>query len=148
MARDQQGDQVEDLRLHRHRRAAAPDLARAEIDFEPFRREPSRTTLPTCPACGALLRQHVLWFDEFYDGHRDYQWERVLEAAATMRLALFVGTSFAVGVTELFLRHGLEAQVPMLAIDPGAREAPHPAVHLLRVPAETLLPEVCAILEA
>ncbi len=123
-------------------------LERAAIDFGAFERAPSRATLPTCPACGALLRQHVLWFDEFYDEHGDYQWARVLEAAASMRLALFVGTSFAVGVTELFLRRGLDAGVPMFAIDPGAAAPPHPAVHLLRAPAEMLLPAVCTILGA
>ncbi|MGB0973199.1 MAG: acyl-CoA dehydrogenase family protein, partial [Mycobacterium sp.] len=31
--------------------------------------------------CGELVRAHVLWFDETYDGHRDYGYERVIEAA-------------------------------------------------------------------
>ncbi len=128
--------------------APGGSIARAAVDFEAFQATPSRATLPTCPACGSLLRQHVLWFDEFYDEHQDYQWERVLEAAATMRLALFVGTSFAVGVTELFLRRGLDAGVPMFAVDPGAAAPPHPSVHLLRVPAESVLPAVCEVLGA
>ncbi len=120
--------------------APGGSLARAEVELAAFQREPSLATLPRCPSCGELLRQHVLWFDEFYDEHRDYQWPRVLTAAGSMDLALFVGTSFAVGVTELFLRAGLERGVPLWAIDPGAARAPHPRVELLRAPAERLLP--------
>jgi NAD-dependent deacetylase len=123
-------------------------LARAAFDMRAFHADPSRAGLPTCPACGSLLRQHVLWFDEFYDEHRDYQWPRVMEAATTMRLALFVGTSFAVGVTELFLQHGLQGRVPLFAVDPGAERPPYAGVNLLRAPAELLLPAVCDALGA
>src|SRR5262249_37136759 len=38
-------------------------LPRARFDLAPFRAEPRLEHLPRCPACGALLRQHVLWFD-------------------------------------------------------------------------------------
>lgn len=123
----------------------APDgsIARADVDMAPFFATPSRETLPTCPTCGSLLRQHVLWFDEFYDEHADYQWHRVLEAAASMRLGLFVGTSFAVGVTELFLQQGRWGGVSLHAVDPGADTPPYPGVNLLRARAEALLPAVC-----
>jgi NAD-dependent deacetylase len=124
--------------------APAGSLARAEIEMRRFQETPSLETLPVCPACGHLLRQHVLWFDEFYNEHRDYQWPRVLEAAATMGLGLFVGTSLAVGVTELFLRHGLSKGVPLYAIDPGAEQAPYPGIVLLREKSEELLPALCA----
>ena len=60
-----------------------------------------------------------------------------------MDLCLFVGTSFSVGVTDLFLRGGLTARRPMLAIDPGAAASPHPSVTLFREPSEVLLPAVC-----
>ena len=118
-------------------------LPRAHIDMRAFKAEPVAANVPRCPSCGALLRQHVLWFDEFYDEHRDYQWERVAEAARTMDLCLFVGTSFSVGVTDLFLRGGLMSGCALLAIDPGAAASPHPSVTLLREPSETLLPAVC-----
>ncbi len=124
---------------------AAPhgSIPRAEIDFAPFHADPGPQTLPVCPACGGLLRQHVLLFDEYYDAHRDYQWPRVLSAASTMDAALFVGTSFAVGVTELFLQAGLRSGCALAAIDPGAAAPPHPRVTLLREPSEELLPAVC-----
>jgi len=131
-------------------RYAAPrgSIARAAVDLDAFRAMPSTTTLPRCPACDALLRQHVLWFDECYEDHQDYQWSRVLDAATTMDLALFVGTSLAVGVTELFLRYGVARGVPVWLVDPGAGDPPHPKVRVLRDPAEALLPTVCAGLGA
>ena len=118
-------------------------LPRADIDMAAFNAEPVAANVPRCPSCGSLLRQHVLWFDEFYDEHRGYQWERVLDAAQLMDMCLFVGTSFSVGVTDLFLRGGLMTGRPMLAIDPGAAASPHPSLTLLREPSETLLPAVC-----
>ena len=117
-------------------------LPRSDIDMRAFEAEPVAENVPRCPSCGSLLRQHVLWFDEFYDEHRDYQWDRVVDAAQTMDTCLFVGTSFSVGVTDLFLRGGLIAGRPMFAIDPGAAAAPHPSVSLLHEPSEILLPAV------
>ena len=127
--------------------APTGSLPRADIELEPFFADPSRETLPKCPECGSLLRQHVLWFDEFYDEHREYQWARVLRASRSMGMALFVGTSFAVGVTALFLEAGLHLGVPMFSVDPASGEAPHPRIESLREKAEELLPAVCAILE-
>ena len=118
-------------------------LPRADIDMAAFEAEPVAANVPRCPSCGSLLRQHVLWFDEFYDEHLDYQWDRVVDAAQTMDTCLFVGTSFSVGVTDLFLRGGLMAGRPLLAVDPGAAASPHPSVTLFREPAEALLPSVC-----
>ena len=117
-------------------------MPRAGIDMSAFKAEPVAEKVPRCPSCSALLRQHVLWFDEFYDEHRDYQWERVVDAAQTMDACLFVGTSFSVGVTDLFLRGALMSGRPVLAIDPGAAESPHPSLTLLREPSEDLLPAV------
>ena len=118
-------------------------LPRLGVDMLAFKSDPVAANVPRCPSCGSLLRQHVLWFDEFYDEHRDYQWDRVVEAARTMDLCLFVGTSFSVGVTDLFLRGGLMTGRPLLAIDPGAAASPHRSVALFREPSEVLLPAVC-----
>ena len=127
--------------------APSGSLARRDIDMQPFIANPCENTLPKCPACGALLRQHVLWFDEYYDGHKDYQWWRVMAAATEMRLVLFVGTSFAVGVTDLFLQNAWEAQIPAFSIDPAAREKTHPALSALKAPCELLLPALCRCLD-
>jgi NAD-dependent SIR2 family protein deacetylase len=86
----------------------------------------------------------VLWFDELYTGHQDYQWSRVMEAAERMRLALIVGTSMSVGVTD-FIQSSAEArQVPTFMVDPGGASRAAGS-HVMRMPhkAEELLPLVC-----
>ena len=141
------------LRCSRHGCAnAAPSgsLDRSGIDLEPFRRSPERRHLPTCPECGALLRAHVLFFDEMYDEHVDYRFDQVVDAAGEAGLMIFVGTSFSVGVTDLLVRAGARRGVPRLSIDPGG--APQPGgwtgIETLGAPAEVLLPEVCRRLRA
>jgi NAD-dependent deacetylase len=125
--------------------APAGSLPRAQFDLASFVAAPSPATLPRCPQCRAVMRQHVLWFDEYYDSHRDYQWARVLDAAASADAVLFVGTSFSVGVTDLVLHGALGRGRPVLSIDP-AGAAPLPAVVSLRARAEEILPAVCRLL--
>lgn len=122
-------------------------VLRAEVDMQPFFAKPSIETLPVCRVCGRLLRQHVLWFDEYYDGHADYQWPAVQEAASSMGLGLFVGTSFSVGVTDLFVQGGLQAGTPLYAIDPGTESPPYRGIELLKEKSEKLLPAVCQALD-
>jgi NAD-dependent deacetylase len=124
--------------------APAGSLLRSDVDVSKFLANPARETVPVCPACGALLRQHVLWFDEFYTGHDDYQWARVQRAVPAAQLVLFVGTSMAVGVTDLVLSNALGRGVPVYSIDPGGR--PQRGVTSLRAPAEQVLPALCQLL--
>jgi len=126
--------------------APSGSLLRSEVDVTAFLAAPSMETVPRCPECGDTLRQHVLWFDEYYGEHEDYQWSRVMQAAATMELALFVGTSFAVGVTDLFLQQALSRGILTFSVDPAGTKIPGAALSVLRGNAETLLPEVCASL--
>ena len=120
-------------------------LLRRDFDLDTFHVDPRALNLPRCPACNAILRQHVLWFDESYGEHEDYQFERVLEAAETMDLLLCIGTSFSVGVTELLLQRAAARQIRILSIDPS--DSPNPApwypIEKLRSLAEDLLPAVC-----
>ena len=125
--------------------APAGSLPRRDFDLQEFLAAPSAATLPRCPRCQAIMRQHVLWFDEYYDSHQDYQWPRVLAAAADSDAVLFVGTSFSVGVTDLILNAALERDVPVLSIDP-ALAAPMAPVVSLRVRAEEILPRVAEAL--
>ncbi len=124
--------------------APAGSLPRRDVDLAAFRRQPAAEHLPRCPACGALLRAHVLFFDEFYDEHRDFRFAEVCAAADEADLLLFVGTSFAVGVTDLLLGAGLRRRLPMFAVDPAARRPPRPGVVLLPFAAEEQLPELTA----
>lgn len=120
-------------------------LPRASFDLDGFVRGPSTATLPRCPICRNVLRQHVLWFDEYYDSHRDYQWDRVLDAAGSADAVLFIGTSFSVGVTDLVLTSALRRRCPVVSIDPAGRP-PHPEVIAIGARAEEILPAVCAAL--
>lgn len=113
-------------------------LPRADFDLAIFEANPCEANLPRCPSCGSVMRQHVLWFDEYYDSHRDYQWPRVLQAAGDCDAVLFVGTSFSVGVTDLILRSALDRAVPVLSVDPAL--AAIPGVRSLSARAEALLP--------
>lgn len=131
---------------------AAPkgSLARADVAAATaeFLAAPAPATVPRCPACGALLRQHVLWFDEFYQGHRDYQIDHVLGAAKRAAVVIFVGTSFAVGVTDMILESALARNAAVFSIDPAADRAPHRRIRTIAAQAEQLLPDLCAALGA
>ncbi len=125
--------------------APGGSLARSEVDFSAFQAEPVAANLPRCPGCGSLLRQHVLWFDEYYHEHADYQFPRLERELSGMALTLFVGTSFSVGVTDIILRAALFNHIPVFAIDPGeptllvSRGFEH-----LSARAEEILPRVCS----
>lgn len=121
---------------------AAPtgSIPRPEADIARFAADPRRETLPRCPACGDLLRQHVLWFDEAYASHASYDFERALDFAMGAAAMLFVGTSFSVGATDAFVRTARVARVPVASIDPGDHPPP-PGVTPVCAKAEEVLPE-------
>ncbi len=120
----------------------AGSIDRAEVDLAPFRQQPATDTLPRCPDCKAVLRPHVLFFDEYYDSHRDYQIHEVLAAAGSSDVVVFIGTSFSVGVTDMLLRAGWENRATMFSIDPhAAPPVGHPLRHL-EESAEVALPAV------
>lgn len=120
------------------------DLSR--IDFSAFRAAPDRANLPCCPECQSVLRAHVLFFDEYYLEHLDYRFEEAERLAEEADIVLFVGTSFSVGITDLYLRAGHQRGIPMLAIDPAAGPRQWPGLQTLTAPAEKLLPAVCSLL--
>jgi hypothetical protein len=59
-----------------------------------------------------------------------------------MALAVFAGTSFSVGVTDLVLREALGWKLPVVSIDPAGRP-PAPGVTTVQAGAEDVLPAVC-----
>lgn len=126
--------------------APSGSLPRAAADFSDFLRSPRRETIPRCPECGALLRAHALLFDEYYEEHADYRYGEIRRAVERMAVALFVGTSFSVGVTEMVLREALGWRIPAFSIDPAA-PPPVPGITGLRAPAEEILPAVRRELE-
>ena len=129
------------------RLGAVESIALDDMDFAEFDRDPRVAAIPACPACGTLVRPHVLWFDELYVSHADYQWHVVDAAVARIRLLICVGTSLAVGVTSFLQSAAAEAEAPVFLVNPGERprEAHRSMVHV-RARAEELLPEACGIL--
>lgn len=118
-------------------------IAASEVDLTAFRANPVEANVPRCPSCGAFLRMHVLWFDEMYAGHRDYQWRRVgIAAQVRVGVVIFAGTSFSVGVTELVTNFALRRRVPVFNIDPTPRVS-EPGITTIAAGAEVALVEVC-----
>ena len=125
----------------------AGSIPRSSVDMDAFVAAPSAATLPLCAACGAVLRQHVLWFDEDYGSHDDYCFLRARRTADTCDRLLFVGTSFAVGATDSFLRSARFAGARVMSIDPGEHRSP-PWVEQVTAKAEEVLPAACRALGA
>lgn len=121
---------------------AAPrgSLPAVQVDFTAFDAAPTPATLPKCPVCGAPLRAHVLWFDEYYNEHTDYQFERALSAFSQADLILFVGTSFSVGVTAA----ALNTSATHWLIDPAGCD--EPGVRCLLAAQEQALPALVVAL--
>lgn len=111
----------------------------SDTDFSAFVADRSAENLPTCPLCGDYLRPHVLWFDEYYSGHRDYQIDRALTALKRAGVVLFVGTSFSVGITEMAVQIALQRGGEIFSIDPVSAP-PHPAIGWIGQPSEEVLP--------
>jgi len=136
-------DRVRCSRIGCRRGAPTGSLTLSEVDFSTFERQPIRENIPTCPECGALLRAHVLFFDEFYLEHADYRFMEAESAADQADAILFIGTSFSVGVTDLYLQAGARRGVPMFSIDPASTPAHWTGMTPMPAPAEDLLPAVC-----
>ncbi|MFT5686927.1 MAG: NAD-dependent deacetylase [Myxococcota bacterium] len=127
--------------------APGGSIAMSEVDFSAFAADPIESNLPRCPLCRELLRPHILWFDEYYTDHRDYQIQRVRRAQKRARVTLFVGTSFSVGITEMAMRMALQRGQRIYSIDPVSRP-PHPGVTWIAKPSEEALPALMDALRA
>lgn len=123
--------------------APAGSLPRDETAEDAFDADPCEARLPRCPACGALLRQHVLWFDEYYQEHEDYGFERLVRSSGLATAVWFVGTSLSVGVTDFVLRDALRRGAPVALLDPRPPAGLPPGVDAFAVKAEEVLPEAC-----
>ena len=131
------------------RYGAVESIALNEVDFAEFDRDPRADAIPTCPSCGTPVRPHVLWFDELYTSHADYQWHVVERAAGRLRLLVSVGTSLAVGVTSFLQSAAAESGAPVFLIDPGGRPPDaRRAMIQVRTRAEDLLPRISRALGA
>ena len=64
------------------------------------------SSMPRCPACGALARPHIVWFGESYDAEL---LESVLRFLSRTDLVLVVGTSGMVPMPVYLTQHAVQA---------------------------------------
>jgi NAD-dependent deacetylase len=121
-------------------------MAFGEEEIVRFLRHPTRANVPRCAACRGILRPHLLYFDEAYAEHADYEIERVREALQRAAVILCAGTSFSVGVTRQVEAEARARQLPFFDLDPGARSEVPGSIRI-REGAETALPAVWAKLQ-
>ena len=120
--------------------APAGTLPRDPAAEAAFDADPRPETVPRCPACGSLLRQHVLWFDETYDEHESYDYRRVIAASGMASAVWFIGTSLSVGVTDMILRSAVRRGAPVALFDPRPPAHVPRQVDVFEVKAEEVLP--------
>lgn len=95
------------------------DLAASFATDRPLRADELQRL--TCRLCGALLRPHVLWFDECYDEER-FRFESAQRAAARAALLFVVGTSLATTLPAAMVRIVVGRGAPLLVVDPDHGE--------------------------
>lgn len=117
--------------------AAVPSVDLSKVDAGVF---------PTCARCGAPMRPLVLLFDEYYDGHEQFQAHRARRALDDADLIVFVGTSFSVGITSSAIRSADVSGARVVNVNP--EPAPFPNVTELNGGAEVMLPKLVELLRA
>jgi NAD-dependent deacetylase len=117
-------------------------------------------TLPRCPACSAPSLPQALLFDEEYESHAFYQYRKARRWLASAKALVFVGTSFAVGITEQALHVADEGRLPCFSFNvkfeqPVAHEAsngqlplPKPLMHHIIGGCELTLPSLTTLVAA
>lgn len=106
---------------------------------------------PVCARCGAPMRPLVLLFDEYYDGHEQYQAHRARRALDDADVLVFVGTSFSVGITSSAIRSAQVsgAKVVNVNLERAPSDAsggwPLPPITELNEGAEVVLPKLAAL---
>lgn len=68
---------------------------------------------PRCIGCGRPCPPQALLFDEGYHSHMFYRFIDMEDWISSADVLVFVGTSFAVTVTDKALAHARKAQVPV-----------------------------------
>lgn len=97
-----------------------------------------------CAQCGAPMRPHVLWFDEYYE-ERYYRSDSALQAVERSDLLLVVGTSGATTLPAMAVEYALRSGTAIIEINTG-RSAFTPAIEasangrFIQQPAAVALP--------
>ena len=112
-------------------------------DFQAFVQSPSLEHIPKCSICNHLLRPHVLWFDEYYTDHVDFQFYRAEDIFAQGDLLIFIGTTLSVGITYSATRTFEDNNHPIWLIDPKPIDE---GVYTLAGKSEIVLPKLVEVL--
>ena len=110
-----------------------------------FSKEPTRKNVPRCPHCGKFLRPHILWFDESYLSHTDYNYPLTQDWYEEATVLIAVGTSFSVNITNMVTWANSDRGIPVYVIDPHLTDSPTGTI-LIREAAEVFLPQLVATL--
>ena len=68
--------------------------------------------LPACPSCASIMCPNCLLFDEDYESHSSYRFDDAIEWLEHADCIVFIGTSFAVGITSIALEKASERCPP------------------------------------
>ena len=86
----------------------------------------------------------MLWFDEYYNEHVDFQFQRAVDILSNGDLLIFIGTSLAVGITYNAMQIFENKSLPIWLIDPNPIDQ---SVYTLRGRSELVLPKLVEVLE-
>ena len=70
-----------------------------------------------CADCSAILRPHVLWFDEYYNDELFF-FRQSLKIASNCKTLITIGTSAATNLPNQFVRSAYHAKVAIYDINP------------------------------
>ena len=74
---------------------------------------PELPSAPTCPGCESALLPQALMFDESYSSHDFYEYEKFRDWFDKADAFVFVGTSFAVTVTDMAINEAKKRFIPV-----------------------------------
>lgn len=89
---------------------------------------------PRCPGCGNSVAPQALLFDEGYHSHDFYQFQKMEHWIAEAEIIVFVGTSFAVTLTEVALEHAREKGLPVYNFNTQDFLAPNTRLNAENIP--------------
>ncbi|CAM9420606.1 unnamed protein product [Ectocarpus sp. 13 AM-2016] len=106
----------------------------------------SLTEMPRCPGCGEASSPMSLLFDEDYDSHSFYEFEKAEDWFKEADAVVFVGTSFAVTLTSLAIREAKRRGIPVFDFNVSVSLKSSPALDAKTVlgRAEATLPALAS----
>jgi NAD-dependent SIR2 family protein deacetylase len=74
---------------------------------------PELPSAPLCPNCSSPLLPQALMFDESYSSHEFYEFDKFASWFSKADVFVFVGTSFAVTVTDMAIKEARKRNIPV-----------------------------------